>query len=32
VRRLKAMLERMGVTPVVVDSARAAENTYWLIY
>ncbi len=31
VRRLKAMVERMGVTPVVVDSATAAENTYWLI-
>jgi len=31
VRRPKAMVERMGVTPVVVDSATAAENTYWLI-
>jgi hypothetical protein len=31
VRRLKAMVERIGVTPVVVDSATAAENTYWLI-
>jgi hypothetical protein len=31
VRRLKATVERMGVTPVMVDSATAAENTYWLI-
>jgi hypothetical protein len=31
VRRLKATVERMGVIPVVVDSATAAENTYWLI-